>query len=194
MSNIGRFAIFALITNIDEETIRVEQRCLTSLTANTMALSFPVHITLKGRFIASEDIVINFLKEIDLTSLHLQTNIGLSKPRYIESQLSWLEVLPNTLGFDTLVLLHNFFEKEINSFVVLDEVPEYHKNLHFRPHITLGWGVTLEVWYKYSFNRIFRSSQAQISHVALARYHQKWPLEESVTSVLKIPIRSDTNQ
>jgi hypothetical protein len=43
-------------------------------------------------------------------------------------------------------------------------------------------------------NRIFRSSQTQISHVALARYHQKWPLEESVTSVLKIPIRSDTNQ
>lgn len=194
MSNIGRFAIFALIANSDEETVRVEQHYLTNLTGNTMALNFPVHITLKGRFIAPEDIVINFLKEIDLTSLNLYTNISLSKPRYIKSQLSWLEVLPNTLGFDTLVHLHSFFEKEINSFVVLDEVPEYHKNLYFRPHITLGWGVTLEDWYKYSFNRRFRSSQAQITHVALARYHQKWPLEESVTSILKTPIKSDKNQ
>jgi len=193
MSNVGRFAIFALITNSDEETIRIKQHCLTSLTGNTMALNFPVHITLKGRFIAPEDLVINFLKGINLTSLHLRTNIGLSKPRYIKSQLSWLEVLPNTLGFDTLVLLHSFFEKEINRFVVIDEVPEYHKNFHFRPHITLGWGVTLEVWYKYSFNRKFCSSQTQITHVALARYHQKWPLEEPVNSILKIPLKSDTN-
>lgn len=188
MSDIKRFAIFAIITNSDEEKIRSEQRHFTNLTGNTMALGFPVHITLKGRFLASKDIVVNLLNKTDLASLCSQTEIELSKPKYIYPQLSWLEVLSDTPGFNNLLFLHSFFEREINRFVVSDEVPENHKNAHFRPHITLGWGITPRVWQKYSSIENFGSVQIGFSHIALACYHQQWPLEETVTSIMEIPI------
>lgn len=131
MSTIDRFAIFALVVDSNEEKIRAEQHCLTNLTGNTTALGFPMHITLKGRFLAPKDTVVDFLKEIDLTFLHIQHNISLSEPMYIEPELSWLEVLPNTSGFHILVSLHCFFEKEISRFVIFDEVPAEHKNSFF---------------------------------------------------------------
>lgn len=191
MSDIGRFAIFALITNGDEKIIRNEQNYLTKLTGNTLALGFPVHITLKGRFLASKKIIIDFMKKANLSSLCLETRVGLSKPQYIGSGLSWLEILPDTLGFSSLLSLHSFLEIEVSRILMIDEVPETHKNIYFRPHVTLGWSVTPEVWHEYAATTKFGSTQIQISHIALACYHQRWPLEESVTSVFKIPLRGD---
>lgn len=196
MANLARFAVFAILASESHKLIRDEQYYLTSLTGNNLAFGFPIHITLKGRFLAYEntamtvfnDAVKKILKNFHSDFRPSSKIIYLSKPKYISSQLSWIEVLPDTQGFYTLLNFHNYFEQEMNNFLVIDEVPEEHKNENFCPHITLGWGVTKENWYQYSIKRRFNLSQTQITYIALALYPKDWPLEESVNLVIKIPI------
>ena len=196
MQNLSRFAVFAVMISENEELIRAEQRYLTHLTGNRLALAFPVHITLKGRFLADKNTVITTFKNtvtkiLEKTKIEfppLPKTIHISNAKYVNSQLSWLEVLPNTQGFYTLLYLHSTFEKEMNGLVVIDEVPEEHKNSNFCPHITLGWGVTLEVWEKYLADRKLNLNQSQIKYIALASYPQNWQLGESINLILKIPL------
>lgn len=191
MSSTGRFAVFALIESKDAQLIRFEQRSLTQLTGNSIALGFPVHITLKGRFLASSNVIRKIFEETCFKHLCLQptldTTIYLSNPKHLKSQLSWLEVLPENKGFYTLHLLHQIFEHQVNQLVLKDEVPDNHKYLNFRPHVTLGWGVTCENWQTYSTSEKFSLSKAEISHIGLVQYHKDWPAEEPVNLILKIP-------
>ncbi|MDJ0705537.1 MAG: hypothetical protein QNJ46_19855 [Leptolyngbyaceae cyanobacterium MO_188.B28] len=190
MCDIKRLAIFALISSSDTHLVRLEQHYLTSLTGNSMALGFPVHITVKGRFLANQNAVEKVISDAGLSigsNIPTPICVQLSEPKYIAPQLSWLEVLPSSEGFSQLTFLHQLFEQRIKEFVVEDEVPEAHKNSGFCPHITLGWGVTPQTWQEYSTNRKHILEQTQISHIALACYPYNWPINESV-DLATIPV------
>lgn len=191
MCEIKRLAIFALISNSDSHLVRLEQNYLTSLTRNSMALGFPVHITVKGRFLANQNVVERVIIDARLiiaSNFVAPICVQLSDPKYIPPQLSWLEVLPSSDGFSQLTLLHQLFEQTIKEFVVEDEVPEAHKNSGFCPHITLGWGVTPRTWREFSISRKHTLQRAQISHLALVCYPHNWPMNESVDLALTVPV------
>lgn len=193
MSSLKRLAVFGLISSKYIQSIRLEQHFLSGLTKNNIAFNFPVHVTLKGRFLAYDKNVEKIFHRIyfNCSSLLIpsQAIVNLSNPKYIKPQLSWLEVLPDNQGFNSLMNIHQILEAEVKEFVVEDEVPKAHKNLGFRPHVTLGWGVTPQAWEEYSVSRVFSLKQAQVSHIALACYPQDWTANESVDILLKIPIQ-----
>lgn len=175
-----RLAIFAIIRNNEKNIIRSEQKILSNITGNTLALNFPVHITLKGRFWAEIESVISSLESISFDSFDFQSNFIIEQPKYIENQLSWLEVKPSNQGFETLFCLHETLETKLTSLVTLDEVPEAHKNYNFRPHITLGWGISSLQWLEYQTHCQFKLDQVHISHIALACYSENWPYQEVI--------------
>jgi hypothetical protein len=188
MSHLNRYAIFALLDSGSASSIRSKQRRLTEITGNKMAFMFPVHITLKGRYIAQEDVISEAFQEINLTAIEVPVDICLSEPQYIKPELAWLEVLPQYQGYKTLLCLHKLFENLLSQVVIEDEVPEAYKNSGFRPHVTLGWGVTPEAWARYFSNaHIPVLHPSRIGSIALVRYPDSWPREGDIDVVFKIP-------
>lgn len=191
MCDVKRLAIFALISSSDTQLVRLEQHHLRSLTGNGIALGFPVHITVKGRFLANQNAVEKIINDVCLSidsNVPVPICVQLSEPKYIAPQLSWLEILPSYEGFSQLTFLHQLFEQRIKELVVEDEVPEAHKHSGFCPHITLGWGITPQMWQEYSTSRKHILGRTQISHIALACYPYNWPINESVDLTLIIPV------
>ncbi len=186
MSNLNRYAVFAILDSRGDTTIRNEQHRLTNITGNKIALNFPVHITLKGRFIGKEDVVSKAFREIEPTSIKLPINIHLSRPVYIEPDLAWLEVLPQYQEYEILLSLHKIMEEVFREAVIEDEVPEAHKNSGFRPHITLGWGINPHLWLKY-LSVAASIQQGKIDYIALVRYPLDWTQESIISVMLKIP-------
>ncbi len=186
MSQIERYAIFALIDSKSASSIRREQYRLTTTTGNEIALHFPVHVTLKGRYFAEESVVLNTFKEINLTHIKLPFDICLSEPSYIQPELAWLEILPQHQGYGTLRWLHQFFENSMSQVVIEDEVPERFKKSGFRPHVTLSWGVTPEAWKIYYSDRYKHTLKfSKVDSIALVRYSNSWPQEGKIDVVKK---------
>lgn len=186
MSELNRYAVFALLDSRSSCHIRSEQIRLASLTDNQMAFCFPIHITLRGRFIAKEDVVTKAFNDIKTACPLLPAEISLSEPRYIKPELGWLEVLPKNRGYEHLVYLHRLFEDRLKGAVIEDEVPESYKNSAFRPHVTLGWGVTPELWERYLSSELLTLKQTSIDQIALVIYPHSLPLREPVSTVLTI--------
>ncbi|MCL1464949.1 2'-5' RNA ligase family protein [Argonema galeatum] len=192
MFELNRYAVFALLDSRSVSPVQNDQRRLTSITGNHMAFGFPVHITLRGRFRAEEYVVakafVKAFKEINRTALNVQTDICLSEPIYIKPDLVWLEVLPQYRGYETLLYLHRFFEQIVSEAVVEDEIPETYKYSGFRPHVTLGWGVTPQAWEEFFSIAPATLKQSRIGSIALVRYPHSWPEEEAVNVILEIPL------
>jgi len=186
MSNLKRYAIFALLDSNSSLQYRNEQHRLTSLTSNKMAFCFPIHITLRGRFIAQEERVLKAFNALNTTFINIPIDIFLSEPLYIQPDLGWREVLPEYKGYENLLCLHNLCEEIVSGILVEDEVPDAYKNYGFRPHITLGWGVTPEAWERFSSLASVTLKQSSIDRISLVSYPHGWPLKEAVNVVLKI--------
>lgn len=190
MSDLSRYAIFALLDSNSASIIRNEQHRLSSITANKMAFCFPVHITLKGRFIAKES-KLNKLANFKLTNINTPFDISLSQSLYINPELVWLELLPYAQGYETIVNLHKLFEDIVKPDVIEDEVPESHKNNYFRPHVTLGWGLTPQFWEKYSLQELLRFYECKIDNIVLVCYPNNWLQGSPIKVISKIPIGRD---
>lgn len=187
MPEINRIAIFAIISHETSNIIRKEQSYITQLTGNSLALNFPIHFTLKGRFRADIDLVISSLKAINLNDFDFRLATSISCPKYINNNLVWLESELHTEGFKSLFTLHQTLERTMANLVLFDEVIDNHKTSSFRPHITLGWGVNPSSWLKYKANRNFALDQVQISHIAIVQYSDNWPQEEVVNTKFSMP-------
>lgn len=187
MPHLKRYAIFALLDAGSASSIRSKQRRLTEITGNKMAFIFPVHITLKGRYIADESVILEAFKEINLSAIKIPIDICLSQSLYIQPELAWLEVLPHYQGYETLLHLHKLFENLLSQVVIEDEVPEAYKNLGFRPHVTLGWGVTPEAWTRYfSKEQLPALYPSRIDSIALVRYPDSWHREGNIDVIFKL--------
>jgi hypothetical protein len=183
MSIIHRYGIFAILDKISSDEIRHEQYFLTQITKDHQSLRFPVHITLKGRFLAEENIIINKWHKFNFNTLVLPLKVSLSLPLYVSPDLVWLEVLSNDKVYKNLVNLHNFFENELETNIVKDEVPNCHKKIGFRPHITLGWKVTKEAWLQYKHNKNFQINECKIGNINLVKYPTNWMNKGLITVV-----------
>ena len=185
----NRLAIFAVVGDEDKDLIRKEQHYLSKLTGNTLALSFPVHITLRGRFWANKNAVIAKLKSICFNDLCLQLNVLLSYPQYINNDLCWIEVFPGNPGFKTLLDLHRILEVQTKELIELDEVVELHKFSNYRPHITLGWNISHSNWTKYCESRESTLCKVRLEKIMMYQYSEKWPYEQKIIPTCSINIK-----
>jgi 2'-5' RNA ligase len=140
-----------------------------------MAFYFPVHITLRGRFLAKKSILLKIVNEIKQIDIKIPIDIQLSEPMYIDPELVWLEVLPYYKGYRTLLFLHQLFEELVRESVIKDEVPDVYKGNEFRPHLTLGWGVKYEAWEELLYTGLTPVQESKIDSIVLVRYSRRSP-------------------
>ncbi|MEB3828299.1 2'-5' RNA ligase family protein [Phormidium sp. CCY1219] len=180
MDEINRYAIFALLDFTSSRWVRHEQYRLARITQNYMAFCFPVHITIRGRFLATPERVAKAFREINPSVAKLPATISLNQPIYLQPDLAWLEVVPENQGYQTLRSLQEYFEDRVSGYAIADEVPDSHKHAGFRPHITLGWGVTPAVFQKFLGFHVPILPPSCIESLVLVRYPLHWPLTEAV--------------
>lgn len=192
MSNLERFAIFAIVDLHSANRIKSFQMQLAKLTSNYVALNFPVHITLKGRFWAYENFVIESFKRIKLTPL--TEKVEVSKPTHIRPSLLWLEVLKSCNSYKLLSDYHYLLDTYFKSIVQIEEMPVEHKFLNFRPHITLGWDVP---YCFYSKNTGFidkfyvnnnEKDYVKVVSICLAKYPKNWRSHLPINMIYTIPL------
>lgn len=189
MSHLGLFAIFGLIDYDSSLKIRNEQQELTKITNNKQAFIFPIHITLKGRFIAKEVTILNQFSSFYFSKKEITFDILLGNPYYNKPELVWRELFSSNKGYQEILTLHKFFEEQIQPNVIKDEVPESHKYLlGFRPHVTLGWGVTSEYWKIFSDLSFEPFYECKIIDIILVRYPNEWRKGKKIDVLSKISI------
>jgi hypothetical protein len=184
MGKVWRYAIYALVDHQSAQEIRGHQQELAQDTGNCLALAFPVHITLRGRFAAAPEFVSIFE---DTTAALLETSFafGWRGPIHVLPDMAWLDVPRSGKGIEYLRKLHNFFEELTADFLAWDETPQSFKAEGFRPHITLGWGITGG----FQVNRENTlEGQASTRALALAHYPDSWPLNGNVDILCEIPL------
>lgn len=186
MSDLARYAIFALLDYQSSLKIRNEQRLLSKITNNKRAFAFPIHITLRGRFIAKQSAILDKFRFLNISKTNINFDISLSNPYYHKPELVWRELVPSNKGYDQIADLHIFFQEQIQPEVIEDEVPEIHKNSGFRPHVTLGWCVTDDFWTIF-LDKIFEQCYlSKIVDIVLVHYPNDWMKGKKINVVTKI--------
>jgi 2'-5' RNA ligase len=168
-----RYAVFGLLDDDATQAVRSTQQRLFGITGNDLALRFPVHVTLRGRFQADPEAVNRAWEQLCLR-LHGPSRFRLSRPVFRPPDLLWLEVKPESPGHANLVRWHSELTRELEAVVTEDETQPAHTGEGYRPHVTLGWGVTGEVL-ALSGEIVPSASTAFVTAVVLAEYPSTWP-------------------
>src|SRR5579862_2952491 len=92
---LSRYAVFGLIDRRFQKQVRVWQRHLSALSGNNLSLRFPVHITLRGRFLAEKEKVVEAFHQMNTScSFPDLKDVALERPSFHKPGLAWLKVHP----------------------------------------------------------------------------------------------------
>jgi hypothetical protein len=188
MKDIVRYAVFGLLD--EEATCRVGalQQQLTELTANRTALFFPAHITIRGRFWASDRSVNGVLRHLRESGSYASGPFQLIGPVFRPPDLLWLELSAATLGFRELSRMHRDVSALFRSIVQRDEVPADHAGEGFQPHVTLGWGCSPVDVGELEVSSLPISLSAEVASLALVKYPGEWPVTECLEIIETAPV------
>lgn len=176
-----RYAIFGLFDQTTAELIRTYQQVLSTCTGNSLALRFPIHITLRGPFGANPNAIHRLSHQIKKsTAAFQQLDVLLEGPVLVSPSLCWLELAATGPAFQYISRLHTILEELVAPSMLRDDVPDGHKGAYFRPHVTLGWGVSPAALCENLFNAEPLSMHGIVESIAIVRYPVKWPEEGSV--------------
>lgn len=108
-----------------------------------IALNFPVHLTLRGRFTPPPNVHVRSIIEVirDEVCRVLPLRCRLLGPLRIQRNLVWYECGRDCEGYAQLIALHTSLEYRLrqSTMIELDEVPTLHMHEGYRPHVTLAW-------------------------------------------------------
>lgn len=170
----ARWAIFGLLDATSAVFIRRVQTELSTLVGNDRALRFPVHVTIRGRFIAREPDAESFFQALARGwSKPLATR--LCAPSASNSGVAWLGV-SNAECQVVLRRLHCDAERRAAALRLGDEVPPEHKLRNYEPHVTLAWDcqtAMLDRMVREHGERL-ESLRASVVDLALVRYPTDW--------------------
>lgn len=176
-----RYAIFGLIDQTTAKLIRTSQQVLSTCTGNSLALRFPIHITLRGPFWANSNGIHSLLNQTKKsTAAFHRLEVLLEGPVLVSPALCWLELTATGPALQYMSRLHNVLEGLVAPLMLRDDVPDEHKGANFRPHVTLGWGVSPVTLCANLFNAEPLRLHGMIESIAIVRYPEKWPEEGSV--------------
>ncbi len=149
-----------------------------------LAQTFPLHITVRGRFRPRETFSLADLIEVGRQALHeLQPfSCELSGPVRVGEDLLWYEIEPGANGFDNVMRAHIRIEQAVRlaDIVEFDHVMNSHRLEHFRPHVTVAfesisqdftksWPTRLTAhvdgWALYQYDGDAVDSSARVVHV-----------------------------
>lgn len=183
-----RFAIFGVLDERAGLLVRGLRERLSEATGNRLALSFPVHVTIRGRFLAHEvDARFVFGQLVQVWAAGPPGMLSLSGPAFCPPDLAWLQVEQSSLGYESLARLHREADAACLRCLVRDEVSAEHAGDGFSPHVTLGWGVTAS-----QVTELLHSSRLPINswveRFALARYPSDWSQSRPVELIQSVDI------
>jgi hypothetical protein len=182
-----RYAVFGLLDATTAGVVRPLQQRLTAITGNDLALRFPVHVTLRGRFWAERESVGNVLRELDLGDKPVG-ELSLHGPVFREPDLLWLSVKPECLATAGLSRLHDILTTAVNPVVIQEETSPAHVGSGYRPHVTLAWGAddaTLRSL-KPDHSHSTLAITATLEKVILAEYPATWPIAGAVAVIAEL--------
>ncbi|WP_435051653.1 2'-5' RNA ligase family protein [Desulfoferrobacter suflitae] len=176
-----RYAIFGLIDHSTAELIRTYQQVLSVCTGDSLALRFPIHVTLRGPFWANSNGIHSLLYQTKKsTAAFHQLDVLLVGPVPVSPSLCWLELTASGSALQYMSGLHTMLEGLVAPLMLRDDVPDEHKGANFRPHVTLGWGVSPAALCDNLFNAGPLKLHGIIESIAIVGYPEKWPEEGSV--------------
>ena len=175
-----RYLIMGILDDSITEFIHRFRQKMSRLTGNHLALKFPVHITLRGPFRADTNIdaLVKPLNAIRESCCRFQ--IVLDRPSFVNPDLLWLPVNLDSNGASRLLDMHMFFEHELKKHIIKDDTSPGHFGINYRPHVTVGWGVTPSICRKGSLFSPRDNLIGTLERVALACYPAEWPSEGMV--------------
>jgi hypothetical protein len=181
MDNARRYAVFGILDASTALLVRPLQVRVATKTGNDLALRFPIHVTLRGRFWGLPDAV---TETFQMASIEGWTacELTLSGPVFRAPDLLWLSVEMVGAGYSELVRLHENLERALKPVVSRDETLSAHSGVGYRPHVTLAWGATEEAIHHWELPAM-HSVRAELAGVTLAEYPETWPASGTVEPV-----------
>lgn len=177
-----RYAVFGLLDDATARAVRPLQQRLSAATGNDLAQRFPVHITLRGRFRCTPDVVTQVWDELRLRH-DRQHHIVLSGPVFRVPDLLWLEASPESTGYADLVRWHGELTRALK--VTEDETSPAHTGEGYRPHVTLGWGAS-EQLLDGPIEPFPLNLTTTVTTIVLAEYPATWPASGVVQPIRRL--------
>ncbi len=178
MDNARRYAVFGILDASTALLVRPLQERIAVRTGNDLALRFPIHVTLRGRFWAPPEAVTEAFQRAR-GDRWTACELMLSGPVFRAPDLLWLSVEMVGTGYSELVRLHEHLERALEPVVSRDETLSVHRGAGYRPHVTLAWGATEA---EESLIAAY-TLRAILSGVILAEYPERWPASGTVQPV-----------
>ncbi len=176
---MNRYAVFGILDDRALRTIRAYQRDISSITGNTLALRFPVHVTLRGPFRMRASELGSLIGDLHrCCRRHEAFDVVLDGPVVVDPDLCWFEVKAGSPGFSRCRDLHILLEDGLNRQVGIDDVSANHKLACYRPHVTLGWDVNRAM--QYIRNLEPATLTGTVTDIALVSYPAMWPAQGAV--------------
>ena len=173
-----RYAVIGILDSACAVVVRRLQKATTLRTGNDLALRFPTHVTLRGRFLGTpKDVKHAFLRT--RYRLSVPPQFVLIGPIFKHPELLWLTVDPAGPGHRMLAKLHQAFSAGLLPAIKHDETPKKYVGNGYVPHVTLGWGATLGLANERKPEQVVRLS-CSISEIGLAEYPDDWPASGKV--------------
>jgi 2'-5' RNA ligase len=180
MPYMRRLLIMGIFSEEFVGLVRRNQEMLSNLTANRLALKFPVHVTLRGPFWtnAEDRSLWCILEEVCRSFRRFRATFN--GPVFVEPDLCWLEADAASTESSSLLRLHRHFEQRLKPCIVIDDVPEEFKDRKYRPHVTLGWGTDVHVCQNMLSRFKLPDMPSVVERVAIGGYPKTWPMEGAV--------------
>lgn len=182
MTELMRYAVFALMDDQTTSFVRMLQRSLSDRTGDCTVSFFPVHVTVRGRFLTNSSSALSAFKDIAHSKPFEPYRVELVGPVFRSPDLVWLQVRGGTAGSQQLGSLHEAVDAMTLPLIVEDEVSPLHRGKDYCPHVTLGWGCSEAGFLEYAATQPPLRFQARLKSLALVKYPQ-WPLREDVQIV-----------
>jgi|SRR5271157_716035 len=183
MTNLTRYAVFGLF---DEQTtccVRDYQRRLTDRTGNGTVLFFPVHVTIRGRFLASAPDALGAFRQLGGSITRDLGPIELRGPVFRPPDLTWLQIEPATEGFRELGRMHRAADTVLRPYIIRDEVSPLHAGDSYYPHVTLGWGSSEADVLALFTPQASVVIVARLVSLVLMKYPEEWPVKAGLKVV-----------
>jgi hypothetical protein len=148
-----------------------------------MVLFFPVHVTIRGRFLASATDAVEAFRRLGETITHDVRMIELRGPVFRPPDLSWLRIDPATASFRELRRMHRVADTVLRPHIVRDEVSPLHAGNSYCPHVTLSWGSSEADVLALFTPQAPVAIVAQLVSLVLVKYPEEWPVKENLKIV-----------
>lgn len=181
-----RLAVFLLLAGRAARRLRTERAAFARRHGCDLALHYPLHVTVRGRFWGPRREVEEAIDSMaDLWPVH-GLKIDLLAPERAGDNLVWRRVAPESPGWRCLVRLHHVVSAVLQDAVSRDEVPDEFQYAGYRPHVTVGWmGADPPGEMELGGEAI----SLEAAGLALARYPGAWPCTSFVEIERTFPNR-----